>query len=124
MQREIIYATIFVVGIFFCFWYVIAYSFYDQQLDTMKKFSSDGCTFFSDDNIKDCCVAHDRGYWVGGSANDRKKSDTDFQKCVYNKTQNKTLSHILYFSVRAGGVPYIKTPWRWGFGWEFGRGYR
>jgi hypothetical protein len=26
--------------------------------------------------------------------------------------------------VRIGGSPYLNTPFRWGYGWPFGRGYK
>jgi hypothetical protein len=30
----------------------------------------------------------------------------------------------MYRGVRAGGTPYLPTPYRWGYGWRYLRGYK
>ena len=125
MQKDVFYFGLFLVGIFFVGWYIIAYSFYDAQLDNQKKnFVSDGCTLIPNGDFGLCCADHDKKYWLGGSSVDRKNADGEFRKCVFEISQNKVLSYGMYSFVRIGGIPYINTPWRWGFGWKFGRGYQ
>jgi hypothetical protein len=31
---------------------------------------------------------------------------------------------LMLQGVRAGGSPSLRTPFRWGYGWPFGRGYQ
>lgn len=124
MQRQTFFAGIFIFFLVMIFWYIIAYSFYDTQLDVKKDFVTDGCTMIPDGSLKECCVTHDEAYWQGGSQEMRKSADRELQTCTDDVKDNQFLAYIIYGGVRVGGVPYIKTPWRWGFGWEYGRGYR
>lgn len=125
MQKDVFYFISFLILTFLIGWYVIAYSFYDIAVDDQKKeFVSDGCTLFRRDDLHQCCVVHDRAYWEGGSSISRRNADLKFKECVQGISQNTMLSQGMYVAVRLGGSPYIKTPWRWGFGWEYGRGYR
>ncbi len=117
------YFLLFLISIFFIGWYIVAYSFYDSQVDEQKVFVTDGCTLFFDGKLHECCVEHDRAYWQGGSSTQRKSVDEKFKECVYKTSNNKMLSYGMYVAVRVFAIPYINTPWRWGFGWEFGRGY-
>lgn len=95
----------------------------------LKPFATDGCSMFPDRayiNQKDwctCCVAHDLAYWRGGSAEARLKADQDLRDCVLKSTGNHALAELMFVGVRAGGGPYFFTPYRWGYGWQFGRKY-
>ncbi len=109
---------------FFVMWYGIASQFYNHTTDTQKPFVTDGCTAFCDGSWRMCCVAHDRAYWQGGTRAQRRDADNALRHCVYQKSGNRVLSDAMYGAVRIAGVPYIATPWRWGFGWTFGRGYK
>lgn len=40
------------------------------------------------------------------------------------KTKNHALAEAMYLGVRVGGGPEIKSPFRWGYGWPYGRGYQ
>lgn len=124
MRPSFTFAFLLILFLSLLFWYIIAHSFYDVQIDTQKSFLSDGCTLFPEGNWSACCVQHDVYYWQGGSAQKRREADRELQECFYNQTDNQILALFVYSGVRVGGVPYIKTPWRWGFGWEYGRGYR
>ena len=75
-----------------------------------------------DFDFADCCNRHDARYWSGGSALQRKQADLEFRSCVEQKG-HKALAGIYYYGVRIGGTPYLPTPWRWGFGWEYLHGY-
>ena len=34
------------------------------------------------------------------------------------------IAHIMLAGVRMGGSPYTPTPFRWGYGWPYGRFYQ
>ena len=81
-------------------------------------FKSDNCSLFPDGNYKDCCVAHDLDYYYGGSCKERAESDKRLYRCVKNKKgwYNKFVAPIMWVGVRIGGVSFLPTPFRWGFG--------
>ena len=84
----------------------------------IKKFVSDGCSCFPDGNYRNCCVTHDMAYYKGGTALDRKKADLKLLNCVECK-RKVIRSYIMYVGVRLFGVPWLPTPFRWGFGRAF-----
>lgn len=85
-------------------------------------FTTDGCSRWPDDSWLICCVVHDISYWCGGSAEDRKEADALLMQCASSKVS--LMGDILYAAVRLGGVPWLPTPWRWGYGWDdWPRGY-
>lgn len=124
MRNSFFIAFLIISAFTLFFWYLVASSFFDVSLAQQKEFKTDGCTLFVDSSWKQCCVEHDKKYWQGGSVKERHISDTIFRDCIHHTTDNQVLSIIMYGAVRIGGVPFIATPWRWGYGWEFGRGYR
>jgi hypothetical protein len=82
-------------------------------------FKSDNCTAFPDGNYADCCVEHDKDYYFGGSLRERRASDTRLKQCVVSKGKGwkrKLLAGAMYIGVRFGGVHFLQTPFRWGFG--------
>jgi hypothetical protein len=96
---------------------------------TLRPFTTDGCSLFPDRSPatgKDwcaCCVTHDWAYWRGGSAAERLKADQALQACVLAKTDDEALALLMYRGVRLGGSPYLPSPFRWGYGWGYGRFY-
>ncbi|HVE57027.1 MAG TPA: hypothetical protein VNB22_09375 [Pyrinomonadaceae bacterium] len=82
------------------------------------EFVSDGCTWFPDGNYFDCCKAHDREYFAGGSWKERWRSDKKLFQCVAAKPKfyNKLVAPIMWLGVRTFGVPWLKTKASWGFG--------
>lgn len=97
--------------------------------DTIAPFTTDGCSLFPDRSLIsnadwcDCCVAHDLAYWRGGTADERASADRRLRDCVAESTGNPRLAELMYAGVRTGGGPYFLTPYRWGYGWPWGRGY-
>ena len=95
----------------------------------LQDFSSDGCSLFPDGNFTnrtlwcECCFTHDIAYWRGGTVEERKQADETLRQCVQNRTGSKTLAKLMFDGVRAGGHPAFPTWYRWGYGWEYGRGY-
>lgn len=96
---------------------------------TMQPFSTDGCSMFPDRALIGeadwcrCCVAHDLAYWRGGTAEARLQADQALRSCVQKASGSEALAELMFEGVRAGGGPYFYTPYRWGYGWAFGRPY-
>ena len=102
---------------------VLAAGGYSQTRESAvpADFKSDGCSLFPDGNYRDCCVEHDKTYFVGGSCKERRAADKELYRCVRSKGNGKFLSSIIYLGVRVGGVSFLPTPFRWGFGNKFPR---
>lgn len=81
-------------------------------------FKSDGCSCFPDSDWVECCVMHDLAYWMGGTSEERKDADRALRKCVADKGYPKT-GALMYYGVRVGGVWWLPTSFRWGFGWDY-----
>ncbi len=100
-----------------------------QAADTLKPFTSDGCSEFPDgiegheDLWLNCCIQHDLAYWKGGSYQQRLEADRQLEQCVTAVGQ-PLIAKIMLAGVRIGGSPYLNTPFRWGYGWPYGRGYK
>lgn len=82
-------------------------------------FRSDNCTLFPNGNYADCCVAHDKDYYFGGSLKERRASDKRLRDCVMSKGtgwRRRLLANGMYVGVRLADVSFLPTPFRWGFG--------
>lgn len=79
---------------------------------------SDGCTLIPDGHIKPCCLVHDQEYFRGGTRHERKISDKKLYDCVKTKKgfQHKIFAPFIWLGVRIGGIPFLPTRFRWGFG--------
>ncbi len=98
---------------------VLAQSGSDSATKTVAAdFKSDGCTLFRDGDYRNCCVEHDKAYYFGGSWRERRRADNKLYKCVANTKgfQHKIIAPVMWIGVRGGGVPFLPTPFRWGFG--------
>lgn len=97
------------------------------------EFTTDGCSggmtmvweFVSHDPPpwNHLCIEHDRKYWRGGSAADRRKADAELLAGVA-LNGHPIFAILMWLSVRPGGHPFLPLPWRWGYGWRYGRGYK
>ena len=97
-----------------------------------REFTTDGCSggmsWFWQTCIKpftktdipwrECCVVHDRAYWMGGTWRNRRTADRQLRKCVGRAYP--TIGWLMYFGVRMGGSPFWPVSWRWGYGWKKG----
>lgn len=105
-------------------------SVHSALADTLDDFSSDGCSRFPNGTLTeenlwcDCCITHDIAYWQGGSTELKKQADEALRVCVLNKTGSILLADTMYYGVRVGGLPILPTAYRWGYGWEYGRGFQ
>ena len=85
----------------------------------------DGCSCVPDINekIRACCDAHDVAYWYGGTKQQRKQADHEFRQCAKD-AGHPFIAGLYYIGVRMGGVPWLPTPYRWGFGWPYEKEHR
>ncbi len=96
---------------------------------TLRPFTTDGCSLFPDGTVDErklwlhCCREHDRAYWRGGPKAERLSADQALRACVEAVGRPKTAALMLK-GTRAGGTPYLPTPFRWGYGWRWLRGYK
>lgn len=93
-----------------------------------KPFKSDGCSGGWPDEWKNVagkkvnlypeCLKHDLRYWAGHKGEDvaRFLADTELVEGVVVKTKRVGLATNMFLGVRAGGVSWLPTKFRWGFG--------
>jgi hypothetical protein len=95
----------------------------------LAPFTSDGCSSFPDGTPVnqslwlECCVRHDLAYWRGGTYEERLNADLALEQCVA-KAGEPEIAKLMLHGVRTGGNPFFLTPYRWGYGWPIGRGYK
>ncbi|WP_051972193.1 hypothetical protein [Massilia sp. 9096] len=101
-----------------------------RSAPVLQPFSTDGCSMFFDRaplgtaDWYSCCVAHGLAYWRGGTAEERLAADRELEHCVKSASDSPALAETMLAGVRAGGGPYFVTPYRWGYGWPYGRMYQ
>jgi hypothetical protein len=94
----------------------------------LKPFTTDACSSFPNGNIEhqslwaSCCVRHDLAYWKGGTYEERLEADNNLAACV-SQVGEPEIAALMLAGVRVGGSPYYPTPYRWGYGWPYPRGY-
>ena len=81
-------------------------------------FTSDGCSGFPNGDWLECCVSHDLVYWMGGTREERANADLALKRCVSDKG-HPVIAAFMHFGVRIGGVWWLPTSFRWGFGWDY-----
>ena len=97
--------------------------------EELSPFSSDGCSAFPDGTLAhktlwlNCCTAHDFSYWKGGNYQQRVEADQTLKNCVAQVGQPQ-IAKLMLAGVRVGGTPLLPTPFRWGYGWGYPRGYK
>lgn len=95
-----------------------------SPLNKLKPFATDGCSVWIDGTVtqpylwRHCCVAHDIAYWMGGAHLERNKADDELLACV-SDVGGKAMGNYMYFFVSTSGGPFLLTPYRWGYGWDF-----
>ncbi len=81
-------------------------------------FTSDGCSCWPDGNWPVCCVRHDLAYWMGGTRDERRAADRALEACV-SEAGHPIVARMMYYGAQLGGVWWLPTPFRWGFGWPY-----
>ncbi|MBN8536462.1 MAG: hypothetical protein J0M15_05380 [Deltaproteobacteria bacterium] len=100
----------------------------------LRPFTSDGCSLspnsFFEVDFTECCVEHDVAYWLGGSKDEKDKSDVQLKACIqsklnstFNNDISATVAQTYFFGVQMGGVNFLPNSFRWGYGWNFLRPY-
>lgn len=99
-----------------------------SNADTLKPFTSDGCSAFPDGTTAQntlwlsCCHKHDYDYWKGGTYQERLESDKNLEACVAAVGEPE-IALVMLAGVRVGGTPLLPTKFRWGYGWPYPRFY-
>lgn len=100
------------------------HTFANTVTNTLKPFSTDGCSAVPDFDIVKCCIEHDIAYWQGGTYEQRLEADKDLKQCIADTRDGNILANIFYYGVRVGGGPSSMKHYRWGYGWNYKIGYR
>lgn len=99
------------------------------QAEEIAPFTTDGCSDFPNGTPSqsslwlNCCVAHDKAYWAGGTYAERLVADNELERCVAARGE-PLIGGIMLVGVRIGGSPHWPTTFRWGYGWAGMRGYQ
>lgn len=99
-----------------------------EGVGEISQFVSDGCSLYPEGPFGvglawcDCCVEHDIRYWMGGDSEARMRADDRLKECVA-ESGHSIRAHWMWWGVRLWGGPYWSTPYRWGYGWQYFRGY-
>lgn len=96
--------------------------------EQLRPFVSDGCSKWPNGTRKrpnawlKCCFDHDMAYWLGGTKKQKNESDDLLKSCV-EKSFSNAVAILMYLGVKIGGEPTYRSSYRWGFGWNYDRGY-
>ena len=85
------------------------------RVEPPADFKGDGCTAFPDGDYADCCLAHDKDYFRGGTKEERLASDNRLYDCVLAKG-HKIIAPMMWLGVRIGGPEFLGASFSWGFG--------
>ncbi|HAS89140.1 MAG TPA: hypothetical protein DCS48_07520 [Desulfovibrio sp.] len=109
--------------VIFIVWFIYAYR-RETGWKGYKDFETDGCSgglsaiynFFTGKELSfvGCCEKHDIPYWKGGTKEEKEKADIALKNCVDDRSD--LLSTLMYHAVRLGGVAWLPTTYRWGYG--------
>ncbi len=83
-----------------------------------RSFTTDACSYWPDGDWGACCIEHDIAYWCGGSDDDRRRADEAMEVCV-EANSSAFMATTMYVGVRVGGVAWLPTSYRWGYGWDW-----
>ena len=92
-----------------------------------KPFKSDGCSCWPDYwknkngkkvSLYEACLKHDLAYWSGykGEVLSRFATDVLLMMDVVFETERPKLAITMFLGVRTGGVEWLPTRFKWGFG--------
>ena len=129
MQSKYMIGRFMRISLAFTLTFVFLFLSKTVSAENIKPFTTDGCSVFPDGTLEhkelwlSCCTAHDYAYWQGGTYQERLVADQQLQQCVA-KVGAPKVAKLMLAGVRVGGSPYLPTPFRWGYGWSYPRGYK
>ena len=104
-----------------------------METSKLKPFATDGCSggmsWFWRVILKrslpweNTCVAHDKKYWCGGTKEMRKAADVSLMQEI-ERSGHPYYAILMFVLIRVFGSPWLPFPWRWGFGYKYGCGYK
>jgi hypothetical protein len=106
----------------------VAQHFSSPTEKILRPFVSDGCSA-SPDGIpltkenaawRECCVAHDLEYWLGGTPAQKAAADKGLKACISEKGY-PTIGRIYKAFVKKFGTSRSAQGYRWGYGWNYRR---
>jgi hypothetical protein len=118
MKQVIFFMTIF-----------LSFNILASQDNQLFPYTSDGCSMAPDNEFigghdwLECCVEHDKHYWIGGTSTEKDIADSNFKQCLTKTGMSSVESEIYYLAVQYGGSPHLGATWKWGYGWKNDRGY-
>jgi hypothetical protein len=90
-----------------------------EEYCPLHPFKSDGCSCWPDGDWVECCVVrHDLVYWMGGTWEQRERADMELRDCLA-KEGHPVVTWMIYYDVRVGGVWWLPSQFRWGFGRDY-----
>lgn len=101
----------------------------DSKENILRPFTTDGCStspdnaWIGNNSWLNCCVEHDKAYWLGGTAAEKDLADSSLKNCLLDAGMDEIRAEIYYRSVQVGGSAHLPTSWKWGYGWKKPRGY-
>ena len=115
-MKKIILILIWIFVIFF--WVkTIIFLTEDNTNSKLNEFTTDWCSMFPDWDWGECCVEHDKYYWIWWVAEKRKIADEELKQCVIKKGHS-IIWNFMYLGVRIWWTPYLPTSWRWWYWWD------
>lgn len=86
-----------------------------KKPENFSNFVSDGCSMFPDWDYVECCIEHDRAYFMWWEWEERLKADEIFYNCIQAKWEiyHQALAPSMFIWVRLWGSPVYPTPYRW-----------
>lgn len=121
-----IVVALIIVGI--ATWVLWAWLFYDEDEATLQKVQTYHCEHlpekFAVDQWGHCCSALDLEYWRGGTFIAQREANDAFRSCLGDVYPESYVPIIAYYGLYVVNSPFIPTSWRWGYGWDFGHGFR
>ena len=94
-----------------------------KQANTLRPYTTDGCSNWLNANWIECCVIHDIAYWKGGTEEERDTANDELRKCVGEKAHHHIIGKLMQWGTDLGGTPTSLTTYGWGYGWEHQRAY-
>jgi hypothetical protein len=111
-------------------WWMVSSAFYDSvSIDQVAYDGPRDCGIIATSlpqKVNDCCAQRAQQYWTGGDRSQRTQSDDAFAACIASGTEEDlALQARSFFFLRdMTATPYLHTPWRWGSGHDYGKGYQ